>query len=96
MDRYSGLEDRGRATTGSLRQGWLGGQFADATSFCSRILDVFQRGELGTRGLEFLFDKNQLNVAISHAKTLAIVVGDPRRAHAGDYGGTIGTDQLVL
>ena len=57
---------------------------------------MFQRGELGTRGLEFLLDKNRLNGAISHAKTLAIVVGDPRRAHAGDYGETNGTDQLVL
>ena len=96
MDRYSGLEDRGCATTGSLRQGWLGGQFADGTSFCSRILAVLQRGGLGTRGLEFLLDRNRLNVAISRAKTLAIVVGDPRRAHAGDYGETNGTDQLVL
>jgi uncharacterized protein len=30
------------------------------------------------RGLNFLLDKNRLNVAISRAQTLAIVVGNPR------------------
>lgn len=30
------------------------------------------------RGIEFLFSPNRLNVAISRAETLAIVVGDPR------------------
>ncbi|HCK93314.1 MAG TPA: helicase, partial [Gammaproteobacteria bacterium] len=29
------------------------------------------------RGLEFLFDRNRLNVAVSRAQTLAIVVGHP-------------------
>jgi len=37
-------------------------------------------GEDGPRGLEFLLDKNRINVAISRAQTLAIVVGDPRIA----------------
>jgi uncharacterized protein len=37
-------------------------------------------GEFGSRGLDFLLDKNRMNVAISRAKTLAIVVGDPRIA----------------
>ena len=37
-------------------------------------------GEFGSRGLEFLLDKNRMNVAISRAKTLAIVVGDQRIA----------------
>ena len=30
------------------------------------------------RGLDFLFDKHRLNVAISRAQSLAIVVGNPR------------------
>ena len=37
-------------------------------------------GEFGSRGLEFLLDKNRVNVAISRAQTVAIVVGDPRIA----------------
>ena len=32
------------------------------------------------RGVDFLFDKNRLNVAISRAQTLALVVGHPRLA----------------
>ena len=34
-------------------------------------------GNESARGLEFLFSKNRLNVAISRAKCLAIVVGHP-------------------
>jgi len=37
-------------------------------------------GCYGSRGLEFILDENRLNVAISRAKTLAIVVADPRIA----------------
>lgn len=37
-------------------------------------------GEYGSRGLAFLLDKNRLNVALSRAQVLAIVVGDPRIA----------------
>ena len=33
--------------------------------------------EFGARGLEFILDRNRLNVAISRAQALAIVVGDP-------------------
>lgn len=32
------------------------------------------------RGIDFLFSKNRLNVAISRAQSLAIVVGSPRLA----------------
>jgi uncharacterized protein len=37
-------------------------------------------GEASPRGIEFLFSTNRLNVAISRAQTLAIVVGTPRLA----------------
>jgi len=35
-------------------------------------------GEYGSRGLGFILDKNRVNVAISRAKCLAVVVADPR------------------
>lgn len=38
-------------------------------------------GEYGTRGLGFILDRNRINVAISRARCLAIVVADPRIAH---------------
>ena len=37
-------------------------------------------GEYGSRGLAFILDRNRVNVAISRAQCLAIVVGDPRIA----------------
>lgn len=37
-------------------------------------------GESLSRGIEFLFSKNRLNVAISRAQILAVVVGNPRLA----------------
>jgi uncharacterized protein len=37
-------------------------------------------GEFGTRGLGFILDRNRLNVALSRAQALAIVVGDPNIA----------------
>jgi superfamily I DNA and/or RNA helicase len=38
-------------------------------------------GEYGSRGLKFILDRSRINVAISRAKCLAIVVGDPRIAN---------------
>jgi len=35
-------------------------------------------GEYGSRGLAFILDRNRLNVAISRAQCLAVVVADPR------------------
>jgi uncharacterized protein len=35
-------------------------------------------GEYGSRGLHFILDQNRINVAISRAQCLAVVVGDPR------------------
>ena len=37
-------------------------------------------GEYGSRGLGFILDQNRINVALSRARTLTIVVGDPRIA----------------
>jgi uncharacterized protein len=39
-------------------------------------------GEYGSRGLAFILDRNRLNVAISRAQCLAVVVADPRIASA--------------
>ncbi len=35
------------------------------------------KGDASARGLEFIFSKNRLNVALSRAQTLAVVVGSP-------------------
>jgi uncharacterized protein len=37
-------------------------------------------GEYGSRGLRFILDRSRINVAISRAKCLTVVVGDPRIA----------------
>lgn len=39
-------------------------------------------GEYGSRGLGFILDRNRVNVAISRAQCLAIVVADPRISNA--------------
>ena len=38
------------------------------------------RGDSSPRGIEFLFNRNRLNVALSRARSLAIVVGNPALA----------------
>ena len=35
-------------------------------------------GEYGSRGLRFILDRNRINVAVSRAQCLAVVVADPR------------------
>jgi uncharacterized protein len=35
-------------------------------------------GEYGSRGLAFILDRNRINVAVSRAQCLAVVVADPR------------------
>lgn len=39
-------------------------------------------GEYGSRGLAFILDRNRINVAISRAQCLAVIVADPRIATA--------------
>lgn len=39
-------------------------------------------GEYGSRGLAFILDRNRINVAISRAQCLAVVVADPRIGQA--------------
>ena len=39
-------------------------------------------GEYGSRGLKFILDRSRINVGISRAKCLAVVVGDPRIANS--------------
>ena len=50
-------------------------------------------GEYGSRGLRFILDRSRINVAISRAKCLAIVVGDPRIATSP--AGSIGEMKLL-
>lgn len=37
-------------------------------------------GEYGSRGLGFILDRNRINVAITRAQCMAVVVADPRIA----------------
>ena len=49
-------------------------------------------GEYGSRGLAFILDRNRVNVAISRAQCLAVVVADPRTA--GSIPGSI--EEMML
>lgn len=50
-------------------------------------------GEYGSRGLAFILDRNRINVAVSRAQCLAVVVADPRIASAA--AGSIGEMTLI-
>ena len=50
-------------------------------------------GEYGSRGLAFILDRNRINVAISRAQCLAVVVADPRIA--GSLPGTLEEMTLI-
>lgn len=50
-------------------------------------------GEYGSRGLGFILDKNRLNVAISRAQCLAVIIADPRIATS--EAGTLQEMQLL-
>ncbi len=50
-------------------------------------------GEYGSRGLAFILDRNRINVAISRAQCLAVVVADPRIA--GAIPGSLGEMKLI-
>ena len=39
-------------------------------------------GEYGSLGLGFILDRNRVNVAISRAQSIAVVVADPRIANS--------------
>lgn len=56
-------------------------------SLCSSV------GEYGSRGLSFILDQNRINVAISRAQCLAVVVADPRIA--SDSAGSIKEMKLL-
>jgi len=47
-------------------------------SYCFRTAQPCCRGTYLPRGIEFLYSKNRLNVALSRAKCLAILVASPR------------------
>jgi uncharacterized protein len=49
-------------------------------------------GEYGSRGLAFILDRNRINVAVSRAQCLAVVVADPRIANSA--AGSI--DEIIL
>ena len=50
-------------------------------------------GEYGSRGLSFILDRNRINVALSRAQCMAVIVGDPRIA--GTSAGSINEMMLL-
>jgi superfamily I DNA and/or RNA helicase len=47
---------------------------------CIHSLCSSYGGKYGSRGLDFILDRNRTNVAISRAQCLAVMIGDPRVA----------------
>jgi uncharacterized protein len=50
-------------------------------------------GEYGSRGLSFILDRSRINVAVSRAQCLAVIVADPRIA--GAAAGSLGTMKIL-
>ena len=69
---------------------WTG--FKDRKRRSASCLSASSYGEYGSRGLAFILDRNRVNVAISRAQCLAVVVADPRIA--GAIPGSI--DEMML
>lgn len=72
-----------RALQGALPEGALVGsvdRFQGQEAPVCILSLCSSAGEYGARGLQFILDQNRVNVAISRAQCLAVVVADPRIA----------------
>jgi uncharacterized protein len=61
---------------------WLTNKFQGQEATVSFFCMASSSGEQVPRGLEFLFSRNRLNVAVSRARCLAYVVASPRLLEA--------------